>query len=376
MKKNPFYLKEIPVDAPFCDREKELADLISYAKSNTNVVLFSPRRYGKTSLIKRVQSSLKSYGTLTAYCDLFGVTSVEEIAGRIAKSIYTITQKNEGLFQKAVNFITSFRPVLSPSPEGGISVSVQTAFKTDGIKILEETMNSLERFVDDVDLDVHVALDEFQEITEVHNSIGIEGILRQYIQKIQCSFFFIGSRRRILLDIFNDRKRPFFQSALNYELKTLPGNDLIRFTIAQFKSAGKRISKEKASKISQLVSNHPYYMQKFCFFLYEEIDKEVTQKDIVEINQVVMESERIVFESILQGLTTKQITLLSALAREPTAKVYSATYMSQYNLGSTGGIQQSLDSLSKKDLIEKNHKTGVWVVVDPVFKNWLIKMSL
>jgi len=103
MKKNPFYLKEIPVDAPFCDREKEPADLISYAKSNTNVVLFSPRRYGKTSLIKRVQSSLKSYGTLTAYCDLFGVTSVEEIAERIAKSIYTVAQKNEGLFQKATD---------------------------------------------------------------------------------------------------------------------------------------------------------------------------------------------------------------------------------------------------------------------------------
>ncbi len=376
MKRNPFYLKEIPLDAPFCDREKELADLISYAKSNANVVLFSPRRYGKTSLTKRVQNSLNSHGTLTAYCDLFGVTSVEEIAGRIAKSIYAITQKNEGLFQKAINFITSFRPVLSPSPEGGISVSVQTAFKTNGIKILEETMNSLERFVDDVNLDVHIAFDEFQEITEVHNSIGIEGILRQYIQKIQCSFFFIGSRRRILLDIFNDRKRPFFQSALNYELQPLPCNDLICFIISQFKKAGKRISKEKAASISQLVSNHPYYMQKFCFFLYEEIGKEVTQKDIVAINQVVMESERIVFESILQGLTTKQINLLSALAGEPIAKVYSAGYMFQHNLGSTGGIQQSLDSLSKKDLIEKKYATGVWTVVDPIFKNWLIKMSL
>jgi len=96
----------------------------------------------------------------------------------------------------------------------------------------------------------------------------------------------------------------------------------------------------------------------------------------VAINQVVMESEQVVFESILQGLTTKQITLLSALALEPTAKVYSASYMSQYNLGSTGGIQQSLDSLSKKDLIEKNYGTGVWTVVDPIFKNWLIKMSL
>ncbi|MCK4347079.1 MAG: hypothetical protein KAW47_00535, partial [Thermoplasmatales archaeon] len=211
---------------------------------------------------------------------------------------------------------------------------------------------------------------------EVHNSIGIEGILRQYIQKIQCSFFFIGSRRRILLDIFNDRKRPFFQSALNYELKTLPDKDLVSFTIAQFKKGGKHISEENTARISQLVSNHPYYMQKFCFFLYEEIDKEVAQKDIVAINQVVMESERIVFESILQGLTTKQIALLSALARESTAKVYSTSYMAQYNLGSTGGIQQSLNSLSKKDLIEKNHKTGAWAVVDPFFKKWLIAISL
>lgn len=376
MKKNPFYLKEIPVDAPFCDREKELADLISYAKSNANVVLFSPRRYGKTSLIRRVQHSLNFHGTLTAYCDLFGVTSVEEIAGRIAKSIYTITQKNESLFQKAINFITSFRPVLAPSPEGGISVSVQTAFKTDGIRILEETMNSLTRFVDDLDLNVHIAFDEFQELTEVYNSIGIESVLRQYIQRIQCAFSFIGSRRRILLDIFNDRKRPFFQSALNYELNPLPYTDLIPFIISQFEVAGKRISEENAARISQLVSDHPYYMQKFCFFLYEEVDNEVTQKDIVAINQVVMESERIVFESILQGLTTKQITLLSALAGEPAAKVYSASYMTQHNLGSTGGIQQSLDRLSKKDLIEKNHETGVWTVVDPLFKNWLVSMSL
>ena len=376
MKKNPFYLKEIPVDAPFCDREKELADLISYARSNSNVVLFSPRRYGKTSLTKRVQNNLKSDGTLTAYCDLFGVTSVEEIAGRIAKSIYAITQKNEGMFKKAINFITSFRPILSPSPEGGISVSVQAAFKTNGLQILEDTMESLERFIDDVALPVHIAFDEFQEIVEVDNSIGIEGVFRQYIQKIQCSFFFIGSRRRILLDIFNDRKRPFFQSALNYELKPLPDKDLIFFITSQFKNAGKHINEANASKICHLVSNHPYYMQKFCFFLYEEIDKQVTQKDIVETNAVVTESERVVFESILQGLTRKQIVMLSALAKKPTPKVYSASYMAQYNLGSTGGIQQSLNALSKHDLIEKNYRTGIWSIVDPIFKNWLIEMSL
>ncbi|MEA1867426.1 MAG: hypothetical protein U9N19_04905 [Thermodesulfobacteriota bacterium] len=45
-------------------------------------------------------------------------------------------------------------------------------------------------------------------------------------------------------------------------------------------------------------------------------------------------------------------------------------------LGSTGGIQQGLHTLSRKDLIEKDYRTGVWSVVDPVFVCWLIEMSL
>ena len=177
-----------------------------------------------------------------------------------------------------------------------------------------------------------------------------------------------------MLDIFNDRKRPFFQSSLNYELKPLPHKDMVLFITSEFKRAGKYINEEDASEICRLVLNHPYYMQKFCFFLYEEIDKEVRRKDIAGIKAIVVESERVVFESILQGLRTKQINILSALAKEPTAKVYSASYMARHNLGSTGGIQQGLNTLSKKDLIEKDYRTGVWSVVDPIFVCWLIQL--
>ncbi len=97
----------------------------------------------------------------------------------------------------------------------------------------------------------------------------------------------------------------------------------------------------------------------------------MTSDDIVETNAILIKSERVVFESILQGLATKQIAMLSALAKEPTAKIYSASYMAQHGLGSTGGIQQSIKTLSKQDLIEKDNKTGVWSLVDPVFRTWL-----
>ena len=376
MNKNPFTLKEIPADAAFCDREKELSDLLTFAAGNTNILLYSPRRYGKTSLIKRVQKILNAEGTITAYCDLFGVTSVEEIAGKIAKSIYLITRQNENLFKKSIRFLTSFRPVLSPGPDGGISISVQPAYKTVGLDLLDETLASLENFINDVSMPVHIVLDEFQEITEVDNSMGIEGTLRHYIQKIQCAFVFVGSRRRILLDMFNNRKRPFFQSAVNYELKTLPLNDLVAFIVSQFKNNEKHILRDAAADICELLHQHPYYVQKFCFFLFDRIEKNVTQNDITETYKLVMESEKALFESSLRQLTTKQIALLMAIAKEPSRKLYSASYMARHNLGSTGGIQRSLDVLSKEDMIEKYDPNDQWNVVDPVFKDWLIQRAL
>ena len=85
---NPFYLRVLPVDAPFCNRAKELDELTSHARNKANVVLFSPRRYGKTSLVKRVQERAKKEGVVTIYVDFLGIDSVEDLASRIASRFY------------------------------------------------------------------------------------------------------------------------------------------------------------------------------------------------------------------------------------------------------------------------------------------------
>ncbi len=371
MSQNPFTLKEIPVDAPFCNREKELNDLISYSRSTNNVLLFSPRRYGKTSLIKRVQAKLLSEGYLTAYCDLFGVTSVEEIAGRITRAIYTIVHPQESLFKKAVNIIHSFNPVISPGADGSISISVQATQRNADIDLLDKMMAELEQFIRTVSIPIHMVFDEFQEITEVSNSLQIESVLRQHIQKIQSSFAFVGSRRRLLLDMFNDRKRPFFQSAISYELKELPEKELLSFIVSRFKISGKAIPEETVDKIYRLIGGHPYYFQKLCFFLFNIVGTKVQPDNVYESFKTLLESERVVFESIIQGLTTKQTAMLLALAREPSKKIYSSDFIARHHLGSTGGIQNSLNVLIKRDLIEKKPESETWTVVDPVFALWL-----
>ncbi len=371
---NLFYIKEIPTDGAFCNRTKELRELESYAKSHTNVVLFSPRRFGKTSLVRRVQANLIKEKYLIIFCDFFGVTSAEDIAARIAKSIYAVTQKNENIFHKAVKFLTAFRPVLESNAEGGINLSVQPAFQKSGIDIIAKTMESLQKFIADVKMPIHIAFDEFQELTEVDNSLGIEGILRQYIQQMQCSFFFIGSRRRLLIEMFNSRKRPFFQSALNYQLQPLPAGEIVIFITRQFADHGKHITKEYAALIAVLVENHPYYMQKLCFLLYNQITDKVKEADIYAAYNALLDNEKFAFEAILQGLTPRQISLIIALAQESTAKIYSFDYIRRHNLSSTGSVQKNINILSILDLVEKD-SSHIWRLVDPIFKAWLIHLA-
>jgi len=228
--KNLFYLKPLPPEADFCNREKEIKDLVRYAENCTNVVLSSPRRFGKTSLAKRAQNILKRKGIETIYIDFFGVSSIEEVASKIAAGIYSIVYKEENLLKKTLRLFSSLRPVIKPDTETGISITLEIARGKTGKELLEETMKGFGDFLNIKKKKYNIVIDEFQEIAELKESSSIEGIMRTYIQHQQnVSYFFIGSRRRILLDIFNNKNKAFYKSAINYTLPVLPESDTIKY---------------------------------------------------------------------------------------------------------------------------------------------------
>jgi hypothetical protein len=372
---NPFYLQEVPVDAPFCNRRTELKELQAYAEGKANVVLFSPRRYGKTSLVKRIQKTLSNKGAVTLFADFFGVASVDDVASRLAKAVFVITHKKDPLWKSALRTMKSFRPVLKPDPSGGVSLSVEpSGAGKGGLELLEETMDSLREFVNTTKSLVHVALDEFQEIVTLKEALQVEGIMRTHIQQQQASYFFIGSRRRILLGIFNERQRPFFQSAINYPLRLLPSEELAEFIAEQFKKNKGRCTEAMGRKLVSLTGFHPYYSQKLAFFAYE-LSKTVTEELINRAMDRLILSEKPVFEAILQGLSPHQRLLLRALAKEATTKLLASGYIQKHGLGSVGGVQHSSRQLEELDLIEKDEETGVWRPVDPILTIWLRMQS-
>ena len=368
---NPFTLRIIPHDLPFCNRANELKELYSHANNKANIVLFSPRRYGKTSLIRRLQANLSGSGFFTVYVDFFMATSENEIARRISQSIYSVLHARESLLNKGVRFLKTFktfRPVFKPSPESGFSFSVEPVSSAiPGIDLIDNVMEELGVFILRESLNVHIVFDEFQEISELKNS-PIEGVLRKHVQEHQASYFFVGSRRRVLLDMFNRKNRPFYQSAIMYPLRPLPDKELVSFLVDRFKEGGKSCPISIAERISEKVSQYPYYAQALAYNIFEISEDIVLEDDIQTGFNNMLAAERYGYEAVVQSLTGPQISLLKALAVDPVSKILSTDYMIRHRL-SAGGIQYARNKLEKLDLIEKYD--NVWKIVDPVLGRWL-----
>lgn len=372
--KNPFFLREISLKDPFCDREAELEKLCQHGQSLANIVLYSPRRFGKTSLVKRVQAELAAKGAITVYCQFYGVTSEEDVASRLAKAILQVTQAHESLFQKALRYITAFRLVMTmePDAESGLFWTVQLAKShLSGYELLEDVMQSLSHFIENAGVLVHIVLDEFQEITLLPKPKKIEALLREYIQKQKAAYLFVGSRRSLLLSMFNERSRAFYGSAINFPLGPLPSKEFIAFIQKGFADQGKSCEESAAEKIVSLVEGYPYYGQKLAYLVFDISEKTTTINEVLLAFNSLLKEETPVFESILMGLSPQQIALLKALAKESTNSIFSQEFLQRHRLGSLGGIQGSAKKLSLLDLIERT-PSKVWRLVDPLFAKWLI----
>lgn len=372
--KNPFYLTELSETAPFCDREKELRELTSHAVNSANVVLYSPRRYGKTSLARRVQAELAHDGTIPVYIDFFGVDSVETVCQKIVTALYSHYSKDMAVLRKVARVLSSWRPQITvkPDPETGFTISAEPTIRTGGLDLLEETLSQFGGFARVQKKGFHIIFDEFQEITQLPDSLKIEGVLRSHIQRhTNVSYFFVGSRRRLLIDMFNADRRPFYKSAINYPLAPLPREEAEAFIVDRFAAGKKKCPRKVAAEIYGLVAGYPYYIQRIPYSIYEVTEgKDVRRQDLSAGVTQVYDQEKPAYESYLRAIAPVQIRLVTALAQDPTVSPYSIEYMARHGLGSIGGVQGALNKLLTLDYIEKDNN-GAYRVVDPVFALWL-----
>ncbi len=369
---NPFRFNTLRPSDPFCDREQELADLVSHGMNGANVTLFSPRRYGKTSLIKRAQKELHDKGAYVFYVDFYRVMSVEDLASRLARAVYEGLSEYVSFFEKGkkalLEFFRTYRPVFTPTEDGGIQIDVRASEGVSGYDLLESLLAEIGRFTEKAGKPVHIAMDEFQDIVEVDKG-KTEALLRTHIQMHGAGYIFAGSRRRILKSIFTDRHRPFYNSTILMQLPPLPHDDLVDYIMGLFSKGGKSISREAASAVSNHVQQYPYYAQLFSYLLFGA-GTDPSMEEVDECFESLLASERYSYQGIVDGLTPVQQALLVGLAKHPGSKVTSQVFLKENNL-SSGGVQKALKHLSLQDLISDEGRG--WELVDPVFKKWLVR---
>jgi len=375
--KNPFFLKDYTVDEPFCDRSEEQKALAFHARALDHVVLFSPRRTGKTSLIKKVQKTLAQEGAVCIYVDFFGVSSVEEIAARLAQAVFEETHSRETLFKKAVSALQCFRPTVESSLYRGnrFTVGVQLiSNQLSGLTLLEDVLMSLGKFIREIPELVHFTLDEFQEVTTLAQADQIQILLHDYIHRHAAAYTFIGSRRTALRSMFAVESRPSFQEVIFFELPPIPVKTFADFITQQFSSQGKIFEPKIATQLVSAVACFPYYSRKLACHIFEHSENEVTTDDVEKGLLVLIKYEEPFFEGIFLGLAPGQIALLRAIAREPSKSIFAQEFIQRHRIGSIGGAQGAKKKMLNLDIIEFREQK--WRVVDPVFEKWLVRNKM
>jgi AAA+ ATPase superfamily predicted ATPase len=366
---NPFGLGIAARDR-FCNRTVEIGQLSRNMLSGIHTVVYAPRRYGKSSLARRVLADLEP-GMTGIYVDLFSITTADDAAEKMYRGI--VNTLGHGIADKnsLASRITSFFKRLRLSLEfdqatGNPEFSVSLGDVAAEIH-LESVIANLDEYCVASGIKVCLVLDEFQEICNLKESKKIEALLRGGMQSAQnVSFMMLGSRRTILRDMFEDRKRPFYKSAYVMKLAAMPADEFAEYLMRQFASGGLSLPREEAEQIVAFTEAYPYYTQKLAMLYF---DMKRPGASVAEAQQYLVEMESADCENIFVGLTNHQKRLLRAIAVSRPANIFASAFLAAHRLGSQGGVQSSLVKLKKLDLVEQGE--AGWRVTDPIFCRWL-----
>ena len=371
--RNPFQYGGVVSGQSFCNRTQEAADLRRAVENAEKLFVYSERRLGKTSLIKKVLAELPEEDYLTVYIDLWptdGETSfVLACAKAFSEAMGTTTDK---LLYTAKTFFSRLVPSVTANDEGKPIVTFGFDQKRPDVPLLEEVLAMPAKAAEKEGKQVVVVFDEFQQILE-YESDAVERLLRSTIQhQPDVAYIFCGSRKHLIRQMFMDSQRPMYRSGAHYPLGLIAEEHWQKFIAEKFEGTGKRISKETIAAICRLTQGHPFYTQHLCHPLWELCEEggEATAEMIDQATGLLLDRESYAFMNLWDSLSRNPRRFLRGVAaEEPGVQVFASEFLRKYQLGSSSNVQRAIELLLKKDIIDKEE--GGVVIPDRFFRLWI-----
>lgn len=367
---NPFITTGYAGAAYFCDREQETADITRMLVNGNNVALISPRRYGKTNLIRHCfaqpEIAEKYY---TFVIDIYSTKSVADLVHRMGLSILeALKPLGRKAWEKFITVLSSVRSGISYDISGNPSWMMSIGDITTPTTTLEEIFYYLEH----ADKPCIVAIDEFQQITH-YGDERIEATLRTHVQ--QCTnthFIFSGSQRHLMGQMFTSPARPFYQSVSIYNLPLLPEDKYVEFCVRLFEEYGKHLSQDVPHALYERFGGVTYYMQRVMNELFSRTltDGICTSENIEEAIHYIILTSASTYEDLMYQLPEKQSLVLRAIAKEGKAQnLTSGKFIKRHGLLSASSVKSAVPALLDKGLITSDK--GVYQVYDKFLEIWL-----
>lgn len=369
---NPFIYQGYESPKYFCDREVETKTLLAHLKNGRNVTLISPRRIGKTGLIKNTFYHLKEQekDATCLYIDIFATKNLHDFVELLGVMVINeIVRKNASFIEKTISFFSALRPVLSIDPlTGEPSVSITVEPSKEDI-----TIQSIFNYLNDSEQEVYIAIDEFQQIAEYPEK-GTEALLRSYIQFAQhVHFIFSGSKFHLMAEIFGSPKHPFYQSTEMMGLKPLDSDVYFDFCLQFFKEKGGNIEKDIFEYLYNMFEGHTWYIQCIMNRLYEA---NTNVESIEQVNAAILSilaGREPQFESLSQFFTGNQFSLLKAIAKEGiVAQPTAGRFIKSHNLSGASSTKAALKVLEDKELVYR--KPEGYIIYDRFMDLWLKRL--
>ena len=364
--RNPFKYGSRVSGGAFFDRERIMRDMMGVLDGGNNIVLYGPRRYGKSSLVGEVMSRLRAKGWVCAELNMMDVVSLEDFVTQYARVLYREAAPVVGALKHVAGLFRRVSPKIGIDDEGKPELKFEIASRKAGVAALRDVLELPAKICPAGR--TLVVLDEFQEVESLGLGAQFERTMRSVIQNHEdISYVFLGSKTHMLERMFASPSKPFYNSAQKFVLSRPPEDESRRFVVERFRSVGIKIPDELAARVVSLAGNVPYYVQAVSSWAYNAVAggrvRTIRAADVEEAFLSLYATETILMESVFASRPESQRLLMRALAKEPTSR-FDEEYRDRHSLPSTSTVNTALRRLVKESIVEL--REDAYVLSDPL----------
>jgi AAA+ ATPase superfamily predicted ATPase len=366
---SPFIYGKVVTGNQFINRKEDIIRIQNNISAGINTIIISPRRWGKSSLMKQIEYLNTDKKLRFAFFDFFNIRTEKEFLEKYAREIIRCSiSKKEELLKTGKDFFRKITPSFSFGADPLNDFSVSFAWN-DAAKTKDEIINLPDKIAKKKGIRIVVCMDEFQNIARLDDHISLEQELRSYWQYHQnATYCLYGSRKHMMLELFKQESRAFYRFGDLFLLEKIPEKHWIRHILQQFKRTGKNIPAQLAKELIMMTNNHPDYLQQLCHNVWNITDSDATTQIAKEAMNLVVRSNALHYQDICDALSNTQLNLLYAILAGET-KLTAAKTMQQYKLGTPRNVSKNKDILMDKDIVEIHGDSIMFN--DPIFEYWL-----